>query len=186
MKYGVAIILAICAGLFYDCTLRPRKGAHDFLVSKGWGAELPKEEVDEAEESQVEQACDEQCEERVEKLRALQRQIMNLSFMLSSERLPRAWHREMAPSERRPWRLGNKCTPPHRLSPKRAAEAIMAAIANLPEPPPLSERTNEEAIVWDKIAQVRSGAMLVLEGRHPGYSSLSVMLLKKSKHRRTK
>ncbi len=188
VKRTIAFFLAVFAGLFFDLTIPPRKVLAKFLANKVWGAELPKEEVDEEAEPQVERACDEQCEERIGELRTKQRQITDLSFMLSTQPLPHAWHHEMPLSERKPVRSGKDITknPPRRLSPIQAAEAIMAVIAKLPEPPSLYEMTEEEAIIWDDIMQRRSGALLVLEGRHPGYPSLSVMFLKKSKHRRTK
>ncbi len=184
VKRTIAFFLAVFAGLFFDLTIPPRKVLAKFLANKVWGAELPKEEVD--EEDQVE--CDKQCEERIGELRTKQRQITDLSFMLSKQPFPHAWHHEMPRSQRTPVRLGNDITknPPRRLSPKQAAEAIMAVIANLPEPPPLGERTDEEAIAWDNITQVRSGAMLILEDRRPGSSSLPVMFTKKSKHHHTK
>jgi hypothetical protein len=183
MKYGVAIILAICAGLFYDCTLRPRKGAHDFLVSKGWGAELPKEEVDEAEESQVEQACGEECQ----KWYALRLELIDLSSMLDDSRPPRAWHRDVPRNKRKPVRLGSKNLPARRLSPKQAAKAILIATEDFTEPPPFNEMGGREVVeAWNTIAQARARAQFVLAGHRLGRTPLPPMFIKKSKHRRTK
>ena len=169
MKRVILVFLGLCGGLFFDpITLPARKALANFLVSSVWGAESPKEEeVEEEGGVESEPEGDEQSEARREKLFALQRQLIDLSFMLRhQERLPRAWHHDVPPNERKPVRLGGEIqNPSHRLSSREAARAILAATDDLPEPPPLNEMNDREVAAWEKIAELRLWAQFVLEGR---------------------
>jgi hypothetical protein len=169
VKRTIAFFLAALIGLFL--TITPRSV---------WGEEFRMEE-----EEEVEVECDEQCEETGEKLGVLQEEVTYLSFMLwATKKLPRAWHHEMPQSKRTPVRLGNHIVNPHRLSPKQAAEAIMAVVENAPEPPPLNEMTDQEVRSWRKIDQACSRAQFVLHGRYLGPASLPVTFIKpKHRHR---
>jgi hypothetical protein len=189
MKRVIVFVLAVFVGLFFDLTLPARKALANFLVKNAWGGEFSVVKGEMERDEMVVQ-CNKECEERGEMLHVLQRELTDLSSALrAAERLPHAWHRDVAPGERRPVRLGREITktPPRHLSSLEAAKAIVAATANLPEPPPEGEMDDREAQAWANIAQIRAWAQAVLEGRHLVSARVLVVQSRlRHRHHRTK